>query len=313
MPNFLDDTPPGELLAARDCLVAAGEVWPSPQPLEDKYAGVVGIFAGSDTFPGAALLALKAAVKSTAPMVRYAGPVDPRLIALALPEVVSAPRPEKAGRVQAWVAGPGIDEESPEALNILDWLVRQPEPLLLDASALQLAAKNTQLLRGIINRRTTGRATVLTPHAGEFAALARALGNEEQAEAAAVDQDFDRRRTACAWLARETKSVVLLKGRHTIVSDGDVAWGVDAGHSWSATPGSGDVLAGIAGAVIAAAEEAPLLHCILGAVAVHAVAALRAAETPEGVAPISASDIVESIHTVVAVALRHAHEDADGD
>ena len=73
------------------------------------------------------------------------------------------------------------------------------------------------------------------------------------------------------------------------------------------------MLAGIAGAVIAAAEDAPLLHCILGAVAVHAVAALRAAETPEGVAPIPASDIVESIHTVVAVALRHAHEDADGD
>src|SRR5699024_585390 len=153
----------------------------------------------------------------------------------------------------------------------------------------------------------------VTPLAGASAALARAPGNAAQAEAAAADQDFARRRAAWAWLPRKAKWVVLLKGRHTIVSDGDVAWGVDAGHSWSATPGSGDVLAGIAGAVIAAAEEAPMLHCILGAVAVHAVAALHAAETPEGFAPISASDIVESIHTVVAIALRHAHEDSDGD
>lgn len=304
-----DATLPGDLLRARDCLTAAGEVWPVPGGLSDKYDGVVGIYAGGVEYPGAALMSVGAAVKSTSPMVRYVGPTDSQLIALAHPEVVSSPTPQQAGRVQAWVVGPGLavdGEDGDKNAEQLDWFLRRPETLLLDASALRIVAADSELMKILRGRVQAGRSTVLTPHAGEFAALARALGSEEAAEWAGTDQEFDLRRRACAWLAQQLHCVVLLKGRYTIVSDGETSWGIDAEHSWSATPGSGDVLAGITGAVIAAGSEHPLLHCVLGSVAVHAVAALRAAETPEGVAPISATQITQHVQPVVALALVRA-------
>jgi len=89
---------------------------------------------------------------------------------------------------------------------------------------------------------------------------------------------------------------VLLKGRRTILWTGGRIVTVDAGSSWAATPGSGDVLAGIAGAWIARAG----MPGVVEAVAVHGVATWLSAQTPDGPAPTSASRIAEAVPQATA-------------
>ena len=85
-----------------------GARWPVPGPGDDKYSqGVVGIAAGSRTYPGAAVLAAGAAALSTSGMVRYAGSAADEVRA-AWPEIVATDTVGEAGRVQAWVVGPGL-------------------------------------------------------------------------------------------------------------------------------------------------------------------------------------------------------------
>ncbi len=89
--------------------------WPVPGPRDDKYTqGVTGVLAGSSTYPGAAVLCTGAAVAATSGMVRYAGTAHAEVLA-HWPEVIASPTPAAAGRVQAWVVGPGLgtDEAGP--------------------------------------------------------------------------------------------------------------------------------------------------------------------------------------------------------
>ena len=81
--------------------------WPIPGPADDKYTqGVTGVLAGSHTYPGAAILCAGAAVAATAGMVRYAGSAAAEVVS-HWPEVIATQTEEAAGRVQAWVIGPG--------------------------------------------------------------------------------------------------------------------------------------------------------------------------------------------------------------
>lgn len=104
-------------------------------------------------------------------------------------------------------------------------------------------------------------------------------------------------------VARELGAVVVLKGRFTCVARHDVTIIIDAGHSWSATPGSGDVLSGLLGAWLARMPESTHEAAVI-AVHLHAVAARIAAETPDGPAPTSASRIAEAISRATARELR---------
>ncbi len=82
--------------------------WPLPGPRDDKYSqGVTGVLAGSDGYPGAAVLCAGAAVATHSGMVRYAGSAAAQVVS-HWPEVVAAPGFDAAGRVQAWVIGPGL-------------------------------------------------------------------------------------------------------------------------------------------------------------------------------------------------------------
>src|SRR5919197_700475 len=91
--------------------LVAGDVgarWPVPGPSDDKYTqGVTGIAAGSSTYPGAAVLSAGAAVLATSGMVRYAG-YAADVVRGRWPELVATGTVEDAGRVQAWVVGPGL-------------------------------------------------------------------------------------------------------------------------------------------------------------------------------------------------------------
>ena len=258
-------------------------LWPRPGPGDDKYTrGVLGIVAGGENYTGAALLAVTAAVCSGAGMVRYVGPPTPTLLVRSqVPEVVIG-----SGQVQAWLIGPGVDvaDDSDEgrtqrvaAQSALD----SGLPCVVDAGGLDLIAEP----------RFTP--TLLTPHAGE---LARLLGR--------LDVPVDRATVAGAPVAHArrladlTNCTILLKGSTTLVvppasSDGAVRSQADA-PAWLATAGSGDVLAGLAGTLLAAGLS-PLDAGSVAAL-VHGMAADAA--NPGG--PVRALGVARAIPGVVA-------------
>lgn len=257
-----------------------------PQPTDHKYSGgVVGLLAGSELYPGAGVLCVAGAVRATPAMVRYVGAAR-EFVLHAIPEVIASSL-ATAGKVQAWVAGPGGATET----ELLD-LIRRPIPLLIDADGIRLLAKSTQLIDALRHRE---HPTVLTPHDGEFATLVAAIGIPEPATT--------NRLAACHEAAQALGVIIVLKGRRTLIAPphGPIT-SIDAGHSWSATPGSGDVLAGVMGAWLArhAAQGKPLAEAIAIAVHLCADAAWLSAHTEFGVAPTSASRIASAIPAATA-------------
>ena len=260
-----------------------------PGPYDDKYSGgVVGIRAGSSKYPGAALLCVAGAVTATPSMVRYAGPHAGDVVR-AWPEVVVSAQVEQAGRVQAWVVGPGagLDEG---AQHDLAWILQQPVPVLLDADALTLLAQNSHFRNLVQDRSET---TVLTPHSGEFSRLWTAIFDVPEPDCVSATQR----------LAARLGVIVLRKGRHSIVANGynGETSIIDAGNSSAATPGSGDVLAGICGARMARHESHEAVqNAVLEAVTIHAVAADLSAQTAFGRGPTHASKIAHHVSAATA-------------
>lgn len=254
--------------------------WPVPGPRDDKYTqGVTGVIAGSSTYPGAAVLCTGAAVAATSGMVRYAGSAHEQVLA-AWPEVIASPTPASAGRVQAWVVGPGLGTDDTGAAAL--WFALDTDlPVLVDADALTILAAHPDLLA---ERRAP---TVLTPHAGEFARLAGAPPGED-------------RIGATRKLADAFGATVLLKGNVTVIAEpGGPVYLNPAGQSWAATAGSGDVLSGMIGALLAAGL--PTGEAAAAAAFVHArAAALSAGDPGPGEAPTSASRIIPHIRTALA-------------
>lgn len=255
--------------------------WPVPGDRDDKYSqGVTGVLAGSSTYPGAAVLCTGAAVAATSGMVRYAGSANHEVLS-HWPEVVAAPNPSAAGRVQAWVVGPGLGTSAPEAAAALWFALGTDLPVLVDADGLTMLAAHPELV--------TARSapTVLTPHAGEFARLAGSPPGDDRVGAA--------RRLADAFGA-----TVLLKGNVTVIAEpGGPVYLNPAGQSWAATAGSGDVLSGMIGALLAAGL--PAGEAAAAGAFVHArAAALSAADPGPGEAPTSASRILHHIRAALA-------------
>ncbi|MFT3969447.1 MAG: NAD(P)H-hydrate dehydratase [Micropruina sp.] len=202
--------------------------WPVPGPTSDKYSrGVVGLDTGSDGYPGAAVLSTLGAVHAGAGMVRFAGaPAAVDLIRAAAPNVVLGD-----GRVQARVLGCGWGDR-PDGAAAVERALAEDVPLVLDADALRF-----------LPRTGLGERVLLTPHAGE---LARLLGSER----AAVTSDPI---AAVRIAARRFGATVLLKGATQYICgpDGRVDVAVPGPH-WTGQAGSGDVLAGICGTLLAA-------------------------------------------------------------
>ncbi|WP_459547965.1 NAD(P)H-hydrate dehydratase [Nocardia sp. X0981] len=269
--------PDPALAALEPAAVGAG--WPVPDADDDKYTqGVTGVHAGSATYPGAAVLCTGAAVAATSGMVRYAGTAAEQVLA-RYPEVVAVTDPAAAGRVQAWVFGPGSGTDR-AARDRLAEILATDLPVLVDADGLTLLAGEPELVRG---RRAP---TVLTPHAGEFARL---TGHEPGPDRVAAVRDL-----AAAW-----QVTVLLKGRATLVATpGREVLVNEAGGSWAATAGAGDVLAGVIGALLAAGREPA--WAAAAAARAHALAANLAARAGGRVAaPISAGPLLRYLPAAV--------------
>jgi hydroxyethylthiazole kinase-like uncharacterized protein yjeF len=204
------------------------------------------------------------------------GPAADAVIARFPETLVHAGPPAKAGRVQVWVVGPGLGDE-PGVADVL----ASDVPVLVDADGLR--GLDASVVRG----RTAP--TLLTPHAGEAAAL---LGVERES----VESE---RLSAVRELAARYGATVLLKGSTTLVAEGSGPVRVNpTGTSWLATAGSGDVLSGLAGSLLAAGLRA--LDAASVAAYLHGLAARRASAG----APIAAED--------VATALRGAWRDVTG-
>ncbi|MFC9561218.1 NAD(P)H-hydrate dehydratase [Agromyces sp. NPDC056965] len=264
----------------------------APVADDDKYSrGVLGIVAGSPDYPGAAVLAVEAAHRAGLGMVRYTGPRAVRTAVLARrPETVTAP-----GRVQAWLIGSGIDpgRRSFMLLGDLQGSLASGLPVVLDAGALDLVGTHTA-------------PTVITPHARELAAL---LASRE------IDTSIAQVRSAPAeWALRaatELGVAVLLKGAVTHVCDPDGGrYTITAPTHWLASAGTGDVLGGILGALVAThheriAADAEVLTALAATAAwVHGEAARRATAAVDG-GPITALDTAEAIPPVIGALLAH--------
>ncbi|MFG2285757.1 NAD(P)H-hydrate dehydratase [Streptomyces sp. NPDC048595] len=247
------------------------ELLPRPVAESDKYRrGVVGVVAGSARYPGAAVLAVAGALRGGAGAVRYVGPARDAVLARFPETLVHAGPPDKAGRVQSWVIGPGIGDES----EALEDVLASDVPVLVDADGLRLLTPQR------IRRRTAE--TLLTPHAGEAAALlGRGREDVEAARLASVRE-----------LAERYAATVLLKGSTTLVAAAGGPVRVNpTGTSWLATAGSGDVLSGLTGSLLAAgltAYDAGSVGAYL-----HGLAARRAAG-PDG-APITSMEVADHL------------------
>ncbi len=254
--------PPARVKALQSADIDAA--LPPPPPESDKYRrGVVGLVAGSDTYPGAAVLCAGGALRGGVGMVRYVGPERAGdLVLRRWPEVVVG-----TGRVQAWVVGSGLGD-SPESVERAREALGSGLPAVVDADGLRHAEPHR------------AAPTLLTPHAGE---LARLLGADRA--------DVEAHRLHWARVAAERwGAAVLLKGSTTVVAAPDGAARVNpTGTSWLATAGSGDVLAGLAGALLARGLE----PFDAGSVAawLHGLAARIAADG----APITPVDVLEAL------------------
>ena len=254
----------------------------TPSELDNKYSrGVLGVITGSAKFPGAAVLSTASASATGIGMIRFHSNSGlAHLVLHSNPEVVVQP-----GAVTAWLAGSGIDAK--RYSDFTTWLrhrwftllPKQSVPTILDAGALHLAGKLDQ-------------PTLITPHAGELARLLTARGTTVTSEA------IEGNPKKWAQLASEKLNVVvLLKGSHTVVADGDSIIELPVSTPWLATAGSGDVLAGIVGALVATNyieilnDRNRLSEVAASAAFIHNSSALLASRD----APTSASRVIEMI------------------
>ena len=254
----------------------------TPSELDNKYSrGVLGVITGSAKFPGAAVLSTASASATGVGMIRFHSNSGlAHLVLHSNPEVVVQP-----GAVTAWLVGSGI--ESKRYSDITTWLrhrwfaliAKQSVPTILDAGALHLAGKFEQ-------------PTLITPHAGELARLLKSRGVTVTSEA------IEGNPKKWATIASEKLGViVLLKGSHTVVADGDSIIELPVSTPWLATAGTGDVLAGIIGALVATNyieilnNRTRLAEIAASAAFIHNTAALLASRD----APISASGVIAMI------------------
>jgi ADP-dependent NAD(P)H-hydrate dehydratase / NAD(P)H-hydrate epimerase len=267
---------------------------PSPSGESSKYSrGVVGLVTGSREYTGAAVLSTGGAVRAGAGMVRYVGVQHSAdMVRARWPEVVvtdvagnseggiaDAAGILEAGRVQAWAVGSGIGTGAGSA-EVVRTILGSEVPVLVDADAITIVGTNKEWLS-----RSAG--TLLTPHSGEFAKL---MGTDRD--------DVEAHRLSWARrAAAELGVTVLLKGSTTVVADPDGRTAVNTTATpWLGTAGSGDVLSGVCGSLMAqglspydAGRVGAFLHGMAGRFASEGADVT----SPRRGAPVAAGDLLD--------------------
>ena len=292
----LDSALPRSALHALDPLDLA-EAVPEPGPDDYKYSrGVVGIAAGSPRYRGAAFMSTGSARHGNAGMVHVLDRGDG--LAQALVDefwdvVISSAAPAAVPRTTAWVVGPGLGLDE-EAQQVLCDVLAVGAPVVVDADALRLL-RGARPLAALSARR---HPTVLTPHEGEFAALGYSVG-----EGSSEDRLGSTRQAA-----RDLGAIVVLKGGGTVIASPSGLAYVD---TWSTpdlgTAGSGDVLSGLMGALLAGAaardevDDDPAAAIAAAAIGLHGLAGRLASQ---GGRPVTAPDIIAAIPDAIALVRR---------
>jgi hydroxyethylthiazole kinase-like uncharacterized protein yjeF len=277
------ELPPPDLTALDDADVAA--LLPVPGPTDSKYTrGVLGLVAGSGRYPGAAVLATGGALRGGAGYLRVvAEQRAAEHVRRAHPEaVVTVIEPGDAGgmiaagRVQAWAIGSGLITGA-STRRLVDALLATDVPLLVDAGGLDPFAAAVAERRRVAADR--GGPVLLTPHEGEFVRLtAVGLGwDADETRRGLTDDRLGVTRAAAA----ELGATVLLKGDRTLVVEpGGAARVNTTGTPWLGSAGTGDVLTGLAGSLLAtglgpldAGAVAAFLHGRAGRLAPRPLAA----------------------------------------
>ena len=265
-------------------------ILPQPTAESNKYRrGVLGVLAGSQQYSGAAVLATGSAIHGGAGMVRLVSSEGvltaarqhwPEAVMSVADPAAPAESIKAAGRVQAWTAGPGMGTGEDSA-GLLAAVLATSLPVLVDADGITILAAHRELL-------DRSAPTLITPHSGE---LARLTGAD-------IDSIEARRLEHATKAADDLGVTVLLKGSTTVIAEPDEQPVLvnSTGSSWLATAGSGDVLSGLAGALLAQGIETPLAAAV--AAYLHGLAGRLAARD----APIGASDLItalpEAIRTI---------------
>jgi len=262
-----------------------------PSDLDHKYSrGVLGVITGSAQYPGAAVLSTSAAAATGVGMIRFHSSSGlAHLVLHSTPSAVVQP-----GKVSAWLLGSGISAK--KYSDVSTWLrhrwfklaTSQTVPTVLDAGALSLAGALEQ-------------PTLITPHSGELSTLLTARGVPVSAEAIEGDPK--------KWVQGAAKTLgvtVLLKGSTTYVANDDILIELPPATSWLATAGTGDVLAGIIGALISTNSIEILndYNCLAEVAATGAFIHARAALNASRGGPISAESVVQEISGAISQILK---------
>ena len=262
-----------------------------PSDLDNKYSrGVLGVITGSAQYPGASVLTTSAAAATGVGMIRFypSSGLD-HLVLHSTPSVVVFP-----GNVSGWIVGSGIDARKYSSWTT--WLRYrhfkslkiQGVPTVLDAGAIDLAGKLEQ-------------PTLITPHSGELARLLNSRGVSVTSEAIEGNPK--------KWVATAAKTLavtVLLKGSRTYVANDSALIELPVATPWLATAGTGDVLSGIVGALVATHlieilnDSDYLAPLAATAALIHANAAQLASRG----GPISAESIIPEIAGAITQILK---------
>ena len=243
--------------------------WPQRPVDAHKWKRAVRVVAGSPGMVGAARLAAEAAARSGAGLVKLSVPgMDARVRS----EIVQQRIPNfdwvgdalsDIARFGSLVIGPGLGREEYTIASVRQTIVDATVPVVIDGDGLFAAAWDADGAAPLFVDR--GLPTVLTPHDGEYTVLA---GGPPAAD----------RVSAARQLAADLGCIVLLKGPTTVVADPTGrALLIDRGDERLATAGTGDVLSGMIGAVLA--TGAPALEGVAAAAWLHADAATRSTAT----------------------------------
>lgn len=250
--------------------------WPKLGASSEKYSrGVVGVATGSGVYPGAAVLSVSGALAGPTGMVRYAGGARAEVLHRH-PSVIATGRVADAGRVQAWVCGSGLGtgEESAAELRAV---LAAPVPVVLDADALTLLVDGKMADR----LRDRDAPIVVTPHDREYARLCGETPGTDRVAAAL---------RLAAWM----NAVVLLKGDRTIIgTPASRAYVNPTGTPVLATGGTGDVLAGLLGSLLAAGLAPE--RAAAAAAYLHGLAGREAARG----GPVTAPDVATALRPVL--------------
>lgn len=257
-----------------------GEWWPTRAYDAHKWKAAVRVVAGSPGMTGAARLASTAASRSGAGLVKLSIPgmdidVSSEIVQHRIANFDwSADVLADISRFGSLVIGPGIGREEFTVPSVRATIADATVPVVVDGDAIFAAAWDSDGPHPLFADR--GLATVLTPHDGEFSVLTGSRPGSDRLEAARS-------------LAADLGCTIVLKGPTTVVASTDgPTYVVDHGDERLATAGSGDVLAGMIGAVLA--RGAPAARGVAAAVWLHAEAARRCG--PVGVV---AGDLVDAI------------------